>query len=137
MNIVPSDTLAADFGADLLARLDGGSGPAKLKIYTGVQPAKPDVAPTGGGVHKLLGTLTCTDPSGTFSGRRFTFANITQDAAADDGGTATWGRFEDSAGVAVLDVDISVTGGSGFLQLNNVIIVAGGPISVTSCYVDF
>jgi len=134
MNIVPSDALAADFGAATLARLNAGSGPAKFRVYTGVQPAKPDVAITS---QVLLGTLTCSDPAGTFSGRRLTFGAITQDSAADNGGTATWGRVFDSDDNPVEDVDVGVTGGSAFAQLNNVLIVVGGPISVSSCYIDF
>ena len=134
MQITISDALAALFATDLDAQLNAGGGPAKIKFYTGSKPAKPDTAIT---TQTLLGTATCSATAGTFSGRRFTFNAITQDSAADASGTATWARFLDGAGTGVLDVDVTTTGGGGFMQMNNTAITAGGPISITSCYVDF
>ena len=133
MQITPSDTLCSDFADDLNTRLNAG-GAATVEIYTGTKPAKPDTAIT---TQTLLGTCTCSATAGTYANRRFTFNAITQDSAADDSGTATWARFKSGAGTAVLDVDITTTGGGGFMQMNNTAITAGGPISITSCYVDF
>ena len=133
MQITISDTLCNDFADDLNTRLNAG-GAATCEIYTGTKPAKPDTAVT---TQILLGTCTCSATAGTFANRRFTFNAITQDSAADASGTATWARFKSGAGTPVLDVDISTTGGGGFMQMNNTAITAGGPISITSCYVDF
>ena len=133
MQITPSDTLCSDFADDLNTRLNAG-GAATVEVYTGTKPATPDTAITS---QVLLGTCTCSATAGTFSGRRFTFNAITQDSAADASGTATWARFKSGAGTAVLDVDVTTTGGGGFMQMNNTAITAGGPISITSCYVDF
>lgn len=133
MQITPSDALCNDFADDLNARLNDG-GAATCEIYTGTKPAKPDTAITS---QVLLGTCTCSATAGTFANRRFTFNTITQDGAADNGGTATWARFKSGAGTPVLDVDITTTGGGGFMQMNNTTITVGGPISITSCYIDF
>ena len=133
MQITPSDTLCSDFADDLNTRLNAG-GAATVEVYTGTKPTTPDTAITS---QVLLGTCTCSATAGAFSGRRFTFNAITQDSEADNGGTATWARFLDGAGTGVLDVDVTTTGGGGFMQMNNTAITAGGPISITSCYVDF
>lgn len=133
MQITPSVTLCSDFATALNTRLNNG-GAATVQIYTGTKPADPSEAIT---TQVLLGTLTCSPTAGTFSGRRFTFNPITQDSAADASGTATWARFLDGAGTGVLDVDITTTWGGGFMQMNNTAITAGGPISITSCYIDF
>lgn len=133
MDIKISAALAGDFGGSLNTRLNAG-GAATVQIYTGTKPADPGTAITS---QVLLGTCTCSATAGTFSGRRFTFNAITQDSAADNGGTATWARFLDGAGTGVLDVDVTTTGGGGFMQMNNTTITVGGLISITSCYVDF
>lgn len=133
MQITPSDTLCSDFADDLNTRLNAG-GAATVEIYTGTKPATPDTAITS---QVLLGTCTCSATAGTHANRRFTFNAITQDSAADTSGTATWARFKSGAGTAVLDVDVTTTGGGGFMQMNNTAITAEGPISITSCYVDF
>lgn len=109
--------------------LNLGSGPATIKLYTGTIPADPDTAITS---QVLLGTLTCSDPAGTVSGRTLTFSAVTMDSSADATGTATWARLADSAGVAVIDIDITTTGGGGFGQMNTTSIVIGGPITAPS-----
>lgn len=134
MQITISDALATDFATDLDTRLNAGGGPAKVKFYTGAKPAKPDTAIT---TQTLLGTATCSTDAGTYAARRYTFNGITQDAAADATGTATWARFEDTTGVAVVDVDCSTAGGGAFLQMNSTSVIIGGPISISSCYIDF
>jgi hypothetical protein len=109
--------------------LDAGAGPSLLKFYTGAMPANPTVAVSS---QVLLGTLTCSEPSATITDGVITFAAITQDAAADAGGTATWCRHLSSDGSAVNDYDVSDTTGSGAIKLNAVLIVQGGPIQMSS-----
>lgn len=111
-------------------RIDLGAGAGTIKIYTGTQPATGDTALSG---NTLLGTLTCTDPSaaGASSGV-LTLSAITQDSSADNSGTATWARVQDSDGNNVVDVDVTATGGGGSLQLNTTTIAAGGPIGITA-----
>ncbi len=134
MQITISDALAALFATDLDTQLNAGGGPAKVKFYTGTKPTKPDTAIT---TQVLLGTATCSTDAGTFASRRYTFNAITQDGDADATGTATWARFESTTGVAVVDVDCSTAGGSAFMQMNSTSVIIHGPISVSSCYIDF
>lgn len=84
----------------ILGEMDGGSGAAKLRIYTGSQPATANTAATG----TLLLEFTLQDPSGTVSGDTLTIdvtPAITDDALAD--GTAGWGRVLDSDNNAIWD----------------------------------
>lgn len=125
-----SDAAANAVLTDINGLLNAGSGAAICEVYNGTKPAKPDVAIT---TQTKLGTLTCSDPAGTVASRSLTFSAITQDSSADASGVAAWARFKDSSGTAVVDVDISITGGSGFFQMNTTSIVATGPILCTSC----
>lgn len=109
--------------------LNAGSGPATIKLYTGTKPAGPGTAITS---QVLLGTLTCSDPAGTVSARSLTFGTVIADSSADASGTATWARIADSNGVAVVDIDVTLTGGGGFGQMNTTLIAAGGPITAPS-----
>lgn len=108
--------------------IDAGSGAGYLQVRSGTIPADVATAVTG----TLLGTLTFSDPCGTVATGALTMSAITQDSSADATGTATWARIFDSTGTAVMDIDISATGGGGTLQLNTVNIVAGGPILISS-----
>lgn len=122
-------TAAGDTLTAILARLNAGSGAAKIKIYTGVMPATPDTAIT---TQVRLATLICSDPAATISGRTMTFGAVTQDDLADATGTATWARFEDSAGDPVLDIDITTLGGGGIGQMPSTSIIANTPVTAPS-----
>ena len=109
--------------------IDAGSGPGTAKIYSGTMPATPETAATG----TLLAELTLSKPCGTVADKALTFATITPDAAANAGGVAGHVRFYDSDGNAIIDGDVSNTGGTGFLKLNTVTLVADGPVQISSC----
>jgi hypothetical protein len=122
-------TAANSIASDLLASIDTGSAAATIEIYTGTVPTNVETAV---GAQVLLGTLTCSDPVGTVTGRVLTFGAITMDSAADASGTAAWARIYDGNGDAVIDVDVTNTAGTGAIKLNTVTIVAGGPILLNS-----
>lgn len=109
--------------------IDAGSGSGTIKLYTGTQPTTAADAVT---TQTLLGTLTFSDPCGTVATGALTMGDITQDSSADADGTARWARIADSDGDTVMDVDVSVTGAGGALQMNTTSIVAGGPILISS-----
>lgn len=112
--------------------LDAGVGAGYIEIRTGAQPASPDAAATG----TLLGTLTLSDPAfgaaTTANPSVATASAITSDTTADASGTAGWFRAYDSAASAVIDGSITGTGGGGDMELDDVNIVAGGTIAVSS-----
>jgi len=124
-----STTAAGALATTLKAQIDAGSGPALLKVYSGTIPINADTALSG---QTLLGTLTCSDPCGSVSGKTILFDAITQDSSADATGTASFARLLDSDLNVVIDVDITAFDGGGTLQLNTINIVAGGPIIINT-----
>lgn len=107
------------------ASVDAGSGAGLLRIYDGTRPA------TGGTPTTLLAELTFSDPSfGAASGGVLTASAITQDAAANATGTATWFRVVDSAGTFVMDGNVGTSGSD--LNLNSTSISTGVAVSITS-----
>lgn len=127
--ITPSAALKTAILTAVNDALNAGTGAATIKLYTGTKPASPDTAVT---TQTLLGTLVCSDPAGTVAGGSLTFGPITSDSAADASGTATWLRIADSDGVAVFDLDVTVTGSGGAAQMNTTSVVVGGPITAPS-----
>lgn len=114
--------------AAIAALLNGGT----VRIYTGTQPAEADAAPTG----TLLATCTLGNPAfgaatDANPGGRVTANAITGDTSIDTGGTAGWFRAFNSGGTAVIDGNITATGGGGDMTLADVNLVQGGTFSVT------
>lgn len=110
--------------------IDAGPGAGTLKVYTSPMPSLTSDAIT---TQTLLGTLTFSDPSAAGpSGGVLTASAITQDSSADATGTAAWARIADSTGSVVIDVDITVSGGGGAMQMNTTSIVIGGPILISA-----
>jgi hypothetical protein len=109
--------------------LDAGAAAGHVEIRSSTQPASVGTAATG----TLLGTLTLSKPAfGAPSAGVATAAAITGDSSADATGTAGWFRAYDSNGAAVIDGSITANGGGGDMTLDNINIVAGGTINVTS-----
>ena len=109
--------------------IDAGDGPGIMRIYSGAMPASPDATETG----TLLAELTLSDPCGTVADGELVFDEITQDVSANADGVAGYARTYDSYLNSVFDGDVSNTGGTGFLKLNTTVIVAGGPVKISSC----
>lgn len=124
-----SEAAASAVLAAILTKLNEGTGPAKLRLYTGTMPTSPDTVVTS---QVRLATLICSDPAAVIVGRTMTFNAITQDDSADATGVATWARFEDSDGTAVFDIDITTIGGGGAGQMPTTSIYAGTPVTAPS-----
>ena len=131
MYVKLTPSLRSALALAFIAVLDADSGPCIIEFYdnTGSIPALPSTAITN---QVKLGTLTCSDPVGTDTDGVITFGTVTQDNAADATGTAAWARIKTGAGVGVMDVDVSNSGGTGAIKINTTAIVAGGPITVTA-----
>ena len=107
--------------------IDAGSGAGALKIYTGAQPTAVSDNPTG----TLLGTLPFSDPAfGNASTGVATASAITSDTSADNSGTAGHACIFDSDNNPLMDMTCGL--GSGDLNFDNNVIVAGGIIAVSS-----
>jgi hypothetical protein len=108
-----------------LGLLEAGSGPGKLRIYSGTQPA------TGGGAlsgNTLLVEFTLNDPASS-AGAFSTSPAVSATAAAS--GTATWGRLVDSDGNVVADgaVGSELTLSSSSITSGNSYSFTGGTIT--------
>lgn len=110
--------------------LDAGAGDGTLKIYDGTRPANANTAVT---TQVLLAQLTYADPAFGAAAAGVATANaIDSDASADDSGTASWFRSEDSDSNTVMDGDVGLSGSGANLILDSVSITAGQTVSVTS-----
>jgi hypothetical protein len=125
-----SQQVAADA---VLDRTDDGTGPGRLRIYSGTQPGSANDAPTG----TLLVDIELQSPAwggadtsgvaslnGPVSG--------TGEAAAGAGTDAGWFRITDGDGDTVADGAVSGTGGGGELVLDNVTIAAGQTVTINT-----
>lgn len=111
----------------VLAEIDAGSN-GKIQIRSGSSPGVNSAA-TG----DLLAELTLSYPCGTTDGAgKLTFSSITADSSANANGTAGYARIIKSSGAAVADLTVGATGSAADIKLNNVNIVAGGEVSITS-----
>jgi hypothetical protein len=60
------------------------------------------------------------------------YSNAIADGTIVANGTAGWFRIYNRDGVAVLDGDITITGGTGNLQFPNTSFLLGGVVTITS-----
>lgn len=117
MPVLRLATTARDGAANAVVDLlDVGTAAGKIEIRSGAMPATPQTLATG----VLLATVTLAKPA---AGNAATGAATIADpaavtGAADGGAFPYWARFMDSAGAAVLDCDVTVTGGGGAITLS-------------------
>ena len=131
-----SRDVAGDMLLPLQAKLDGGAGAMLIRLYDGTRPATPEDgigACTKLAENPSSNTTTCATetPTGTL-----TFAAISTVNAETFTGpstrTATWARWCTSAGTAVFDCDVGVTGSGKFIEMVSTSIVSGAPVAYSS-----
>ena len=115
-------------GDAIVDALDAGAGAGTCAIRTGTQPTNVGDADTG----TLLGTLTFSDPAfgATNSSGVATASAITSDTNADNSGTAAHARLKDST--PAICFDCTCGQGSGDINFDNNVIVAGGTIAISA-----
>jgi len=120
-----SRSAAADAVVD---RLDAGSGPGTIKIYSGSQPATPQTSPTG----TLLATITLNDPAfgAAASGVAALSVSPALSGTGVADGTAGWFRAADSDGNAVFDGACATSGSE--LNMATTTVSTGLTVNVTS-----
>lgn len=127
MTLKFADSLANERAKAITAARDTGSAGGFIRIYDGVRPAK------GGTPTNLLGQLQFSNVSSPDPVAGILTANpITGDTSADASGTATWFREVDSDGLFIMDGDCGLAGSGSELVLNDVNVVAGLPINISS-----
>lgn len=99
-----------------------------LRLYDGAQPASPDAAVT---TQNKIAELTCGTPFGAASAGGVLTAGAVSSAAALMAGTPTWFRLCTSAGVAIVDGTVGMSG-TFDLVLDNTNIASGQNVAVSS-----
>lgn len=104
-----------------------------LRIYDGSQPANADVAIS---TQVLLAELTMNATAFLVAAGVATANAVTQDASANNTGTASWFRLVKSDGTTVL-MDGSVGTSGADCNLDSVSITAAVPVSITAFTLTF
>jgi hypothetical protein len=112
------------------ATIDSGSGPGKIRIYTGTQPATPATTASG----TLLVEIPFADPSFAAGSAGSAAADVSPvlTGTAVATGTAGWFRILDSTDVAHIDGAVTATGGGGEITLASTAVSTALTVSVTS-----
>mgnify|MGYP003642575168 CR=1 FL=1 len=121
-----------DAGNAIVDLIDQGSSNPNgyLEIRSGTKPANPQ---TGVGATVLLATMIFSLPAfGNFSNGVSLANTISDDTSVDDTGVATWFRIYNRDSVAIIDGDITITGGGGDIEFDNVNFIVGGVVAITS-----
>jgi hypothetical protein len=120
-----------DAGDSIVDLIDIGSTNPNgvIEIRTGAIPATPQVAATG----TLLATLNLSKPAfGAFSNGS-TYANpISNDTSADGTGIASWFRIYDRDNNAIIDGEITIAGGGGDIEFDDINFIKSGSVAITS-----
>lgn len=102
-----------------------------LRIYDGTQPADADTALSGQTMLAECPLSATAAPAS--SGGVLTFNAITSEDSAPASGTATWFSLVTSAGVRIVDGDVTtVAAGTGDLQLDSTSITATQVVNIDS-----
>lgn len=117
---------AAEAAGDAVCdMLDGG----KIEVRTGAAPTNADDADSG----TLLAEGTFGTPAFAASVDGESLANaITQDASANNTGTAGHFRLKTAASAVVAQGSVTALGGGGDMQVSSTSVVSGIPFSFTS-----
>lgn len=120
-----------DAGDAIVDLLDAGStNPnAVIEFRTGAKPASPQAVATG----TLLATNNFSLPAfGNFSNGQALANPIADDTDVDATGVCGWFRIYDRDNGAVIDGDVTVTGGGGDIEFDNIDFIKGGTVTITS-----
>lgn len=128
MVIKMSEALRNARAQAIVDAINYGAGPGTLDVYTSPMPTAGGDAVT---TQTKLGTLTFAEPVGTISGGVLTFTVLGDDASADANGDAAWARVKDGDGNWVMDADITLDSGTGFIRMPLLAVYAGGVIRIT------
>lgn len=112
------------------ALINAGSAGGVIRIYTGAQPAGPGTAASG----DLLAEIDLSDPAyaAAVTGSAAIDTSPALTGIATGAGTAGWARVLDSDDNALVDCNVSESGGGGDLILDDTAILVGASVTITS-----
>ena len=120
-----------DAGDTIVDLIDAGSSNPSgvIEIRSGSVPASPEIAAAG----TLLSTLVLSNPAfGNFSNGVAQANSIEIDSAASATGYAGWFRVKDRDRNTVLDGVVTVYGGGGDIEFDDIYFIRGGTVSLIS-----
>lgn len=118
-------------GSAIVALLDQGSNNANgyMEIRTGTKPPNPQMPTTG----TLLATFSFSNPAFGAFGNGTALANsMLADTNVANDGIAGWFRCYNRDGIAIFDGDVSLTGGGGDIEFDNINFSQGGTAQIIS-----
>jgi len=134
MNIDLDDPILEAMLQVIVDAIDADVLPGYIEFYDGVKPAvKGDVVTT----QVLLGTTTFSDPSAGIASLVLTFNPIADDLLADATSDLSWARIYDGAGTFVADGECGLVASGLLFEFNQLGIVIGGTIGVTTGTISF
>lgn len=125
MALTFTDTLQNARLQAIIDAIDSGTGPGKLRLYSGTRPSV-DAAPAG----TLLAELTFSDPSFPSPDGGTVSADPITSGLGLASQTATYFRVVNSSSVTVLDGNVGTSGSD--LNLNSTSIVSGINVAVNT-----
>ncbi len=127
-----STALAAAMANAVAAASDNGADSAKIRVYTGAQPATPDTAASG----TLLVEFDLPEPAfgapADTAGGAVLTGNAIPEVPAAATGTAGWFRMLDGDGDALLDGHVTDTAGDGILKLSSTALIQNIDVAIVS-----
>lgn len=124
---IPDNVRSAIVDA-VTAKLNAGSGPGTVTIYTGSQPSSANDTATG----TQLAQFTLPDPAFPSASSGSADANSISDTTGDADGEAGWFRARDSDGNTVIDGGAGADGSGAPMILDNVNIAEDQGVSIES-----
>lgn len=120
-----------DAGDAIVDLIDQGSTNPNgyMEIRTGTKPTTPQGVVVG--TH--LATMNFSLPAfGNFNNGVSLANSIADDTSVDETGVASWFRIYDRDGTAIMDGDITETGGGGDIEFDNINFIKGGVVAITT-----
>lgn len=105
--------------------LDQGQNPARLRLYGGVRPANPEDTPSSAMLSEVRLTQPCGQVEITTDGQQLVLTPETN-ALIINTGIVTWARLVNGDDTVALDLDCSLEGEGGDIQLAQTQLFAGG-----------
>lgn len=121
----------AAMAAGLQSAVDSAGAGSVLLFYAGVQPAGGGAA---SGAEQARATLA--NPCGVRTGSVIDLV-VPIEAIRTAGDPITWARWQDSAGVWLMDLGVSAAGSGGQIELDHVDGYPGGTVTITAGSIGF
>jgi hypothetical protein len=122
--------LSARYDGGVMQFLDWGPDPARLRIFSGPRPATLALAALTSGA-TLLHELPLAKPCGTVADGKLTLQQAAEQPLILASGEAAWAMLVNGESAIAFDMDCTLPGGGGEVELSTLALYAGGTVLVT------